>query len=52
LRLIPLGLHALYQVFKVFIQTLAIFLPTYTINATGSVPAEFKVASPEKINVE
>ncbi len=52
LRLVPLGLHAFDQVFKVLIQWLTIFLPTYTINATGSVPAEFKVASPEKTNVK
>jgi hypothetical protein len=48
LRVIPLGLHARHQVSNILIQLFSIFLPTYTIYATGSVPAEPLVALFEK----
>jgi hypothetical protein len=43
-RLIAFCLQSGYQIADVLIQVLSIFLPTYTIYATGSVPAEPIVA--------
>jgi hypothetical protein len=41
---VAFGLQPGYQIAYVLIQILSIFLPTDTVNATGSVPAEIKVA--------
>ncbi len=43
-RLIAFSLQSGYQIANVLIQVLSIFLPAYTIYATGSVPAESIVA--------